>query len=107
MACQGTLGSTTPLRDAVGECGTVDSTHSVSLKNDFRASCVVLLSVVVVLLPCLSQHLMKDCSCTFEGDHSFINAILWVGVVLGQKPLLHCRDNWKHLLQPVVPWLTP
>ena len=34
MACQGTLGSTTPLHDPVGECGTVDSTHSVSSPDE-------------------------------------------------------------------------
>ena len=34
MACQGALGSTTPLRDAVGECSTFDCTHSVSSPDE-------------------------------------------------------------------------
>ena len=41
----------------------------------FRASCVVLLclSVVVLLLPCLSQHLLKDCSCLINKHWSPIH----------------------------------
>ena len=37
-----------------------------------------------------------------EGNHGFIYAILWVGIVVTDKLFLHCSDDGQDFLQPMV-----
>ena len=47
------------------------------------------------------------CTCTFEGNHCLVSAVLRVRVVVTLKLLFHCSDDGHHLLQPMESRLIP